>query len=196
MKFTTTSATNTHEVKQSKFIAYLMPYTDYKSTLEQLKEEHPKARHFVTAYRYLNEYNQVVEHSSDDGEPKGTSGKPSLMVLQGQEIINSAVIIVRYFGGTKLGTGGLVRAYSDAVNLVLHDNLFKEYKKEQFETILIEYSDVRFIDYECEAFDISILKKSFDVKTEYAIKGSEENMKLFLQKVQRIVQIDPKGQKV
>jgi len=111
------------------------------------------------------------------------------MVLQGQNIINSAVIIVRYFGGTKLGTGGLVRAYSEAVNLVLHDNLLKEYKKEQFETIFIEYSDVRFIDYECEAFDVSIIEKSFDIKIEYKIKASEENMKLFLQKVDRVVKI-------
>ena len=193
MKFTTTHTSNTHEVKQSKFIAFLMPYSDYAKILKQLKEEHPKARHFVTAYRYLNEYNQIVEHSSDDGEPKGTSGKPSLMVLQGQGLINSAVIIVRYFGGTKLGTGGLVRAYSDAVNLVLHDNLFKEYKKEQFETIVIEYSDVRFIDYECETFHVSIVEKSFDAKIEYKIKASEEEMKLFLRKVQRVVKVSSKS---
>ncbi|MEJ2415034.1 MAG: YigZ family protein, partial [Sulfurimonas sp.] len=70
--------TCTLEVKQSKFIAHLIPYEFYETTLEQLKQEHPKARHFVTAFRYLNEFDQVVEHSSDDGEPKGTSGKPSL----------------------------------------------------------------------------------------------------------------------
>lgn len=99
---------NTLEVKQSKFIAHLVPFTIYEQTLQHLKQQHPKARHFVTAFRYLNEFEQIVESSSDDGEPKGTSGKPSLMVLQGKEIINTAVIVVRYFGGTKLGTGGLV----------------------------------------------------------------------------------------
>ena len=83
--------------------------------------KHPKARHHVYAYRYLNEYEQIVENSSDDGEPKGTSGKPSLHVLAGHELINTAVIIVRYFGGIKLGTGGLVRAYSDAVNSVINN---------------------------------------------------------------------------
>ena len=62
------------------------------------------------AYRHLNEFEQIVENSSDDGEPKGTSGKPNLAVLAGNELINTAVIIVRYFGGIKLGTGGLVRA--------------------------------------------------------------------------------------
>ncbi len=187
MKYTDTLSTLTHEVKQSKFIAYLVPYSDYESTLKKLKSEHPKARHFVTAYRYLNEFNQIVEHSSDDGEPKGTSGKPSLMVLQGQGLINSAVIIVRYFGGTKLGTGGLVRAYSDAVNLVLNEVVLIEYKHEVKKTISIEYTDVRFIDYECEVFDVTILEKIFDTKILYKIKSSEENMKLFLEKVERVV---------
>jgi len=186
MKYTKSVSTITHEVKQSKFIAYLTPYSQYESTLQLLKSQHPKARHFVTAYRYLNEYNQIVEHSSDDGEPKGTSGKPSLMVLQGQEIINSAVIIVRYFGGTKLGTGGLVRAYSDAVNLVLNEASLIEYKHEVEKTISIEYSDVRFVDYECGIFEIDIVEKSFDTKVIYKIKASQESMKKFLEKVKRI----------
>ncbi len=187
MKYVKDISTHTLEVKQSKFIAWLTPYDTYKITLEKLKSQHPKARHFVTAYRYLNEYEQVVEHSSDDGEPKGTSGKPSLMVLQGQELINTAVIVVRYFGGTKLGTGGLVRAYSDAVNKVLDKVELYEYKKECFVTIEIAYSDIRFIEYECEVFEVSILEKDFDIKIVYKIKADEENMKKFLEKTQRVV---------
>ena len=189
MKYIDNISTLTYEVKQSKFIAHLVPYSDYESTLKSLKSQHPKARHFVTAFRYLNEFNQIVEHSSDDGEPKGTSGKPSLMVLQGQDLINSAVIIVRYFGGTKLGTGGLVRAYSDAVNLALNEVQLVEYKQEVQKSISIEYTDVRFVDYECVAFDVTILEKIFDTKTLYKIKASEENMKKFLEKVQRVVKI-------
>ena len=187
MKYITDISNHTLEVKQSKFIAWLTPYDKYQETLQELKKTHPKARHFVTAFRYLNEYDQVVEHSSDDGEPKGTSGKPSLMVFQGQELINCAVIIVRYFGGTKLGTGGLVRAYSDAVNLVINEAEFKEYKKEAFVSIEIEYSDVRFIDYECAAFGVSVLEKSFESKTVYKIKADEKSMELFLQKAQRVI---------
>jgi len=187
MKYIDTVSTLTHEVKQSKFIAHLTPYSDYEPTLKLLKSQHPKARHFVTAFRYLNEYNQIVEHSSDDGEPKGTSGKPSLMVLQGQDLINTAVIIVRYFGGTKLGTGGLVRAYSDAVNLVINEAVLIEYKQEVEETISMEYGDIRFIDYECESFEITVIEKFFDIKTIYRIKASEENMKLFLEKVERVI---------
>lgn len=187
MKYSIDISNHTLAVKQSKFIAWLTPYESYQETLQQLKNEHPKARHFVTAFRYLNEYDQVVEHSSDDGEPKGTSGKPSLMVLQGQELINTAVIIVRYFGGTKLGTGGLVRAYSDAVNLVINEATFKEYKKEAFKSIEIEYSDVRFIEYECKAFGVTVLEKSFESKTVYKIKADEKSMEEFLKKVQRVV---------
>ena len=176
---------NTLEVKQSKFIAHLIPYNEYETLLQKLKQQHPKARHFVTAYRYLNEYEQVVEHSSDDGEPSGTSGKPSLMVLQGRELINSAVIVVRYFGGTKLGTGGLVRAYSDAVNLVIEKAELHEYKKELSKKIIFDYSDVRFIDYECQEFDITVIQKEFDTKVSYIITASEENMKDFLTKLSR-----------
>lgn len=176
----------THEVKQSKFIAHLVPYSEYDSTLKELKLSHPKARHFVVAYRYLNEFNQTVEHSSDDGEPKGTSGKPSLMVLQGADIINSAVIIVRYFGGTKLGTGGLVRAYSDAVNLVLDSTELLEYKKQIVKQISFSYSNIRKIEHECMTYNIEITSKEFDEKTIYKLKASVEDMEKFLKKTERI----------
>jgi len=184
-----TIVTETLEVKQSKFIAYLMPYGKYVETLKSLKLSNPKARHFVVAYRYLNEFNQVVEHSSDDGEPKGTSGKPSLFVLQGSELINSAVIIVRYFGGTKLGTGGLVRAYSDSVNLVLSSSELIEYKEEIIKSISLEYSNIRMIDYECLEYNITVVEKSFDIATIYKLKASKEDMSKFLSKVDRLVKI-------
>jgi len=189
MKYIKDISTHTLEVKQSKFIAWLTPYDSYEVTLQKLKSEHPKARHFVTAFRYLNEYNQIVEHSSDDGEPKGTSGKPSLMVLQGEALINTAVIIVRYFGGTKLGTGGLVRAYSDAVNAVMDVAEIFEYKKENILTIELAYSDSRFIEYECEAFGVSIIEKQFENSVIYKIKADEKSMEEFLQKVHRIVKL-------
>ncbi|HIP14258.1 MAG TPA: YigZ family protein [Sulfurimonas autotrophica] len=186
---------DTLEVKQSKFIAHLVPFSEYETLLLRLKQEHPKARHFVTAYRYLNQYNQIVEHSSDDGEPSGTSGKPSLIVLQGKELINTAVITVRYFGGIKLGTGGLVRAYSDAVNLVIEKADLQKYKKEVTKIITFAYTDVRFIEYECRVNDITISQKEFDTTVLYTITASEENMKYFLTKVaRRIIEFDFVGQ--
>ena len=103
------------ESKGSKFLAFLLPYSEFESTLALLKQEHLKAVHFVSATRHLNEFNQILESFDDDGEPKGSSGMPSLKVLRGEELINVGVIVVRYFGGTLLGVGGLVRAYTNAV---------------------------------------------------------------------------------
>ena len=91
------------EIKKSSFIAYLAPL----------------ARHIVWAYRALGEPRQIVENSSDDGEPKSTAGTPCLNALRGAELINAAVLVVRYFGGIKLGTGGLVRAYASSANAAI-----------------------------------------------------------------------------
>lgn len=117
------------EAKKSVFIAHLCPHSLFKESLNALKNKHIKAVHFVYAFRYLNDLGQIVEDKSDDGEPKGTSALPCLNVLRGAELINVAVIVVRYFGGIKLGTGGLVRAYSNAVNAVLETADLVECKK-------------------------------------------------------------------
>jgi len=179
--------TQTYEIKQSKFIAYLTPYSKFQQTLSKLKDEHPKARHFVTAYRYLNEFNQIVESSSDDGEPKGTSGKPSLMVLQGSDMIECGVIIVRYFGGTKLGTGGLVRAYSEAVNMVIESANLLEYKEMIEKKISIEYANIRQIEYECENLGVEITDKEFSTNPIYTLKAPKDTMEQFLTKVDRLI---------
>ena len=189
MQYVKDTFTKTLEIKQSKFIAYLTPFSKYEESLKNLKITNPKARHFVVAFRYLNEYNQVVEYSSDDGEPSGTSGKPSLIVMQGKEMINSAVIIVRYFGGTKLGTGGLVRAYSDAVNLVIESATLFEYSKVIHKEISISYSDVRLVDYEREVNEIKVYEKIYKNDVTYSIKGSEANIEIFLEKLKRVVTI-------
>lgn len=190
MRFVDKHYTQTLEIKQSKFISHLIPYYLYENTLQTLKESHPKARHFVVAYRYLNEFKQIVEHSSDDGEPKGTSGKPTLMVLQGAGIINSAIITVRYFGGTKLGTGGLVRAYSDATNLVLDSADLLEYKENVRKTISFEYSNIRKIEYECTLLEINIVEKVFSDTTTYILESDKNSMQVFLEKVDRLITLD------
>ncbi len=153
---------STYEERKSKFIAFLCPYDDFDNLMNRLKKEHPKARHFVYAYRYLNEFNQVVENCSDDGEPKGTSGKPTLNVLAGNEMINCAVITVRYFGGIKLGTGGLVRAYSDAINKVINSAKLYEYKKLLNVLIKVDYSMLSKIEYLLDSLEIKIKSKEFE----------------------------------
>jgi len=103
---------NQIEVMKSKFIAYFLPLNneeDFKPIVANLRKEHKKARHVVYAYRV-----GMKSKSSDDGEPKGTAGHPLLELLYKKDINNVAVIVVRYFGGTKLGASRLLRTYLQA----------------------------------------------------------------------------------
>jgi len=108
-------------VVNSRFIASLAPafsVEQAKSFMAQIRQEFADATHNVPAY--LVGYGATLnEHCSDDGEPSGTAGRPALAVLKGSGLGDVAVVVTRYFGGTKLGTGGLVRAYSDAVREVV-----------------------------------------------------------------------------
>ena len=179
MKFVKKEFNNTLEIKKSKFIAYICPYDEFKLMMSRLKDEHPKARHFVYAYRYLNEFDQVVENSSDDGEPKGTSGRPSLNVLNGAAIINTGVIIIRYFGGIKLGTGGLVKAYSDAVNLVCSNAQFAEYEKLLRKDIIVEYTNLSKIEYELNKANIKIVNKDFSSNITLTLESTKEKFDVY-----------------
>ena len=178
MKFVKDEFSSTLEIKKSKFIAHICPYQDFNSMMEKLKNLHPKARHFVYAYRYLNEFDQIVENSSDDGEPKGTSGKPSLSVLRGANIINSAVIIVRYFGGIRLGTGGLVRAYGDAVNLVLENSILNNYKKLIIKKISLTYEILNQIEYLLKQNNINIKDKEFTSNVVLTLEATKEEFNI------------------
>jgi uncharacterized YigZ family protein len=104
----------------SKFIAYAYPIEtvdDFKKLLQCLKKEHPKAVHHCFAYRIGTDGNNF--RISDDGEPSGTAGRPILGQIDSREITNTAVIVVRYFGGTLLGVPGLINAYKTATTLAL-----------------------------------------------------------------------------
>jgi len=107
------------EEKRSRFIAHLVPYALFDCSLERIRAEHKKASHHVTATRVLNDYGQIAESAKDDGEPAGTSGMPVLKTLIGANLIDVGIIVTRYFGGTKLGTGGLARAYAGAANAAI-----------------------------------------------------------------------------
>lgn len=110
------------EQKRSRFIAHLTPMnneSELKALQTELRQAHPKASHVCYGFRLMNESRQINEGFSDDGEPSGTSGPPILKVLQHKNLINCGVLVVRYFGGTKLGTGGLQRAYSQSTSEVI-----------------------------------------------------------------------------
>ena len=108
-------------VVNSRFIATAAPAFTVdaaKAFIERVREEFADASHNVPAF-VVGHGARVIAHCSDDGEPSGTAGRPALAVLKGSGLGDTAVVVTRYFGGTKLGTGGLVRAYSDAVREVL-----------------------------------------------------------------------------
>ncbi|MEZ4669406.1 MAG: YigZ family protein [Anaerolineae bacterium] len=110
-----------HVVVNSRFIATALCVDNVaavKEALARLRAALPEANHHVYAYR-IGFGNSTIEGMSDDGEPTGTAGPPALAVLRGANIGDTLVVIARIFGGTKLGTGGLVRAYSDSARLVL-----------------------------------------------------------------------------
>jgi uncharacterized YigZ family protein len=109
------------EVKNSRFIATAAPVfsvDEAKEFIKRIKQEFSDATHNVPAF-VVGFGPSVTAHCNDDGEPSGTAGRPALAVLQGSGLGDVAVVVTRYFGGTKLGTGGLVRAYGDAVKAVL-----------------------------------------------------------------------------
>lgn len=111
------------EIKRSKFLTFAT-YADNRvkaeTFIKDLRQQHPQANHVCWAY-IAGAPNTTIRSMSDDGEPSGTAGMPMLKVLEYSGYGDIAVAVVRYFGGTKLGTGGLQRAYSDAVSLVLTD---------------------------------------------------------------------------
>ncbi len=108
-------------VVNSRFIASLAPAKSVEEAREyiaEIKRRYPDATHNVPAF-VIGHGKSLITHCSDDGEPSGTSGRPALAVLQGSGLGNVVVVVTRYFGGTKLGTGGLVKAYGDAVREIL-----------------------------------------------------------------------------
>ena len=111
-----------HTVINSRFIATLAPVfspEEARMFIARMKKEFVDASHNVPAY-IIGGGNTITEFCSDDGEPGGTSGKPALAVLRGSGLGDVAVVITRYFGGTLLGTGGLVKAYTESTQLVVH----------------------------------------------------------------------------
>lgn len=108
------------EIKKSRFICQIARVTDEAAAqafIAQVRHQHPKANHHCFAYQLG--LKQAIQKQSDDGEPSGTAGVPILEVLRQMQLTNLCVVVTRYFGGTKLGTGGLIRAYSHATSSAL-----------------------------------------------------------------------------
>ena len=144
--------------KKSKFIAklfYVETEDDVNKKIKEIKKQYFDARHHCIAYRIVKE-NIIIEKSSDDGEPSGTAGAPMLKILQNNKLCNVLVIVIRYFGGTLLGTGGLVRAYSESLQKAIEKaNKIEKCMGEEIE-IALEYGDFEKLKYYCEKTKITI----------------------------------------
>ncbi|MBE9579622.1 MULTISPECIES: YigZ family protein [Moraxella] len=113
-----------YEIKKSEFLAFAYPISQKDEVMfhvEHLRERYPDARHHCVAYILGDPHNTTHAGFDDDGEPNGTAGRPILNVLQHKAIGNVLVVVVRYFGGIKLGAGGLTRAYATATQLVVDE---------------------------------------------------------------------------
>jgi len=111
-----------YEINKSKFYSYaynVKTMEEINSILENHKKEHKKATHIC--YAYIVDDNGTKEKYNDDKEPKGTAGQPIMNVIKKRGLRNILIVVVRYFGGTKLGAGGVLRAYSKSASLLFQD---------------------------------------------------------------------------
>ncbi|MFZ4560744.1 MAG: IMPACT family protein [Saprospiraceae bacterium] len=125
----------------SKFLAYAFPlnaHTEWAGCLESVRKEHPKATHHCYAYRIGFDGNQF--RANDDGEPSGTAGKPILGQIDSFRLSNVLVVVVRYFGGTLLGAGGLVQAYKTAAAAALGNGAITERAIEETFELAFHYA--------------------------------------------------------
>lgn len=152
-------------IKNSRFITILFPITQESNPQElinQTKIKYPKATHYC--YAYITENTQK---SSDDGEPGGTAGVPMLNILIKENIINVLVIVVRYFGGIKLGAGGLVRAYAKSVKEALSSSTLIPVEKGYKIKISTTYNNQKKLDYILKNY--SIISKEYNEIINYKI---------------------------
>ncbi len=146
----------------SKFLAYVHPVQteeEVNAFLQSIKKDHPKARHFCTAIRLFPDAS--LERSSDDGEPSGSAGKPILGQLVKNDLTNICVVVVRYFGGSKLGIPGLIEAYKTSTANAIESSQIVNRNVITKAKILMSYEAFpHFLNY-CKQNNIPVLDESF-----------------------------------
>ncbi len=152
--------------KKSKFIANLFYIENIEEAEKIIKETRKKyfdARHNCIAYRVIED-GQIIERFSDDGEPSGTAGAPMLNILQKNGYVNVLIVVTRYFGGILLGTGGLVRAYSDSLTLAIEKSIKIEKRLGSQLEVIVDYSELDNFKYYCRNNKINIIESTFEEK--------------------------------
>ncbi len=160
------------EIKKSRFITYLYPIQseeEFDTHLAAIRKEHYKATHHCQAF-ILNE-DASIQRMSDDGEPSGTAGVPMLEVLKNNDLTYIMAVTVRYFGGTKLGAGGLIRAYSSAVSEALEKATIVKNVTQLIVECVIDYSQNDLFTYLMEetSLPMTIMDTQYTDKVTYQL---------------------------
>ena len=169
MKTIKDNVINELEIKNSKFIALFIKIdsNNIVDILNEIKIKYPKATHYCYAYIY-NE----IKRSSDDKEPTGTAGLPILNVLEKENLNNVLVVVIRYFGGIKLGAGGLIRAYTKSVTDALKKANLIELEEGFKINIVFNYNDEKQINYILN--NSKIINKEYDENIKYTVLIEKE----------------------
>lgn len=170
MKSIKKQITNEIIINKSKFITVITPIInidDINTTLENIKHTYKDATHYCYAYIINNK-----EKCSDNGEPSGTAGLPILNVLKQNNLTNILCVVIRYFGGIKLGAGGLIRAYSTSTSEALHKSQIVNLVNGYTITIEFPYENLKQIDYLLKNITI---QKEFQTNITYTFNIQEEN---------------------
>ena len=174
-----------NRIVKSRFIATLAPafsVEEARNFIKEIQDEFKDATHNVPAF-IIGHRESEIAHCSDAGEPSGTAGRPMLAVLHGSGLGDVCVVVTRYFGGTKLGTGGLVRAYSDAVRSVVE--IVPRARKIIMHTIMVvyPYTYIEQMHRLVEAQSMDIMEENFEADVTLTAKVLPENLSKFQARV-------------
>lgn len=161
------------EIKKSRFIGVAMPCESEQQAMQLLRKlaaEHSNANHLAFAWRIRQPEGFITERFYDAGEPSGTAGRPILAPMQGENLINAVVAVVRYFGGVKLGTGGLTRAYGNAAKEALSAAKKLPFVEMQQLNLQIDYSQLQMLEYQLKQINGQIIDQQFTDNVSVLIK--------------------------
>ena len=168
---------NEISITKSKFITYLFPVQsleEIKEKLKEFKEKYKDATHIC--YSYILDENTFKYY--DDGEPSSTAGAPIYQVLKGNDLVYTMCVVIRYFGGTKLGVGGLVKAYGGSCIEALNKAAIIDYVLLDSYLIEVNYSNYDKLEYFLKSNDIIIENKLFEEKITLYIKANKKSLEL------------------
>lgn len=174
-------------INKSRFIAHIKPVEsedEAKAFIDEVKKEHRDATHNCSAYTIGD--SMLIQKANDDGEPSGTAGVPMLEILKKLETHNTAAVVTRYFGGIKLGTGGLIRAYSGAVRDAIKEGGRVELRNAIPTTVTISYEQTGKFEYELQSTNFILRDTMYTDKVSYRIDVLEDDYEDFTNFLNRI----------